>query len=123
MEIYRFDPGVGREVEQFGSVKAIISKILHLEDEAVISSVYIQPGGKLGYHQAVTPQLFLLVQGEGWVKGESDGTMAVQEGQAIFWEQGEWHESGSATGMIAVIIEGVYFDPSELMPLLKTDEP
>lgn len=88
----------------------------------MISSVYIQPGGKIGYHQAVTPQLFLLVQGEGWVKGEIDETLAVQEGQAIFWEQGEWHESGSEKGMIAVIIEGVCFDPAKLMPLLKRDE-
>jgi quercetin dioxygenase-like cupin family protein len=122
MEIFRFDPEAGKEIEQFGSVKAIISKILHLEEEAVISSVYVQPGGKIGYHQAVTPQLFLLVQGEGWVKGEIDETLAVQEGQAIFWEQGEWHESGSEKGMIAVIIEGVRFDPAKLMPLLKRDE-
>ena len=123
MKIYRFDPQVGKEIEQFGSVKAIISRILHLEAGAVISSVYIQPEGKIGYHQAAAPQLFLLVQGEGWVRGESDGPMVVQEGQAIFWEQGEWHETGSGTGMIAVIIEGVHFDPAELMPLLERDEP
>jgi quercetin dioxygenase-like cupin family protein len=122
MKIFRFDSQVGKEIEQFGSVKAIVSKILHLEDEAVISSVYIQADGKIGYHQAVTPQLFLLVQGKGWIRAESEERLAVQEGQAIFWEQGEWHESGSETGMIAVIIEGVHFDPAELMPLLKRDE-
>jgi quercetin dioxygenase-like cupin family protein len=123
MKIFRFDPDVGKEIEQFGSVKAIISRILHLEDEAVISSVHIQPGGKIGHHQAASPQLFLLVKGEGWIRGENDEKIAVQEGQAIFWEQGEWHESGSESGMIAVIIEGVRFDPAKLMPLLKRDEP
>ena len=122
MRIFRFDPEVGKESEQFGSVKAIISRILHLEDEVVISSVYIQPQRKIGYPQAVTPELFLLVQGEGWVRGENDEKLDVQEGHAIFWEQGEWHETGSEKGMIAVIIEGVYFDPAELMPLLKRDE-
>lgn len=122
MKIYRFDPEVGNEIEQFGSVKAIISKILHLEDEAVISSAYIKPQGKIGYHQAATPQLFLVVQGQGWARGESEDRIAVQEGQAIFWEQDEWHESGSEIGMIAVIIEGVHFDPAKLMPLLKIDE-
>lgn len=122
MRIFRFDPEVGKELEQFGSVKAIISRILHLEDEVVISSVYIQPQRKIGYPQAVTPELFLLVQGEGWVRGENDEKLDVQEGHAIFWEQGEWHETGSEKGMIAVIIEGVYFDPAELMPLLKRDE-
>lgn len=123
MKIFRFDSEVGSAIEQFGSVKAIISKILHLEDKALISSVHIQAGGKIGYHQAVTPQLLLVVKGEGWVRGESERKTAVQEGQAIFWEQGEWHESGSGTGMIAVIIEGVHFDPAELMPLLKREEP
>lgn len=123
MKIFRFDREVGKEIEQFGSVKAIISQILHLEEEAVISSVYLQPEGKIGYHQAAAPQLFLLVQGQGWIRGETDEVIDVREGQAVFWEQGEWHESGSDTGMIAVIIEGLHFDPAKLMPLLKRDEP
>ena len=69
MKIYRFDVDVGKEIEQFGSVKAIVSRILHLEDKAEISSVYIRPGGNIGRHRAVVPQLFLVVQGEGWVSG------------------------------------------------------
>lgn len=119
MKVFRFDPAAGKEIEQFGSVKAIISRILHLETEAEISSVYIRPNGKIGYHQAVTPQLFLLVQGTGWIKGATEEKLSVREGQAIFWEQGEWHESGSETGMTAVIIEGINIDPAELMPLLQ----
>jgi len=119
MKVFRFDPAAGKEIEQFGSVKAIISKILHLESEAEISSVYIRPNGKIGYHRAMTPQLFLLVQGAGWIRGENDEKLTVQEGQAIFLEQGEWHESGSETGMTAVIIEGINIDPSELMPPLQ----
>jgi mannose-6-phosphate isomerase-like protein (cupin superfamily) len=116
MKIFRFDPEVGQEVEQFGSVKAIISKILHLENEAAISSVYIRPNGKFGHHQAVTPQLFLFVQGEGWVRGETDEKLAVREGQAIFSEQ------GTETGMTAVIIEGIHIDPAELMLPLQENE-
>ena len=42
MKIFRFDPGVGQEIEQFGSVKAIIAKILHLDDEAAISSARME---------------------------------------------------------------------------------
>jgi hypothetical protein len=37
-------------------------------------------------------------------------------GQAAFWKKEEWHESGTETGMVAVIIEGVNFDPAKLMP-------
>ena len=122
MKIFRFDPEVGQEIEQFGSVKAIIAKVLHLEDKAAISCVYIRPNGKLGHHPAVTPQLLLLVQGDGWIRGETEEKLAVREGQAIFWEQGEWHESGSENGMTAVIIEGINIHPAEHMPLLQEDK-
>ena len=123
MKIFRFDPEVGKEIEQFGSVKAIISKVVHLDDEAVVNCVYIRPNGKLGYHQAASQQLFLLVEGQGWIRGETEEKLAVHEGQAIYWEQGEWHETGSENGMTAVIIEGINVDPAELMPLLQEDEP
>jgi quercetin dioxygenase-like cupin family protein len=123
MMIFRFDPEVGKEIEQFDSVKAIISKIVHIENEAMIQCVYIRPNGKLGYHQAVAPQLFLLVQGEGWIRGETDEKLAVREGQAVFWEQGEWHESGTDTGMTAVIIESITMEPAKLMPLVQGEEP
>ena len=123
MKLFRFDPEVGQQIEQFGSVKAIISKILHLENEAAVSSVYIRLNGKLGHHQAVTSQLFLLVQGEGWIRGETEEKLPVREEQAIFWEQGEWHESGIENGMTAVIIEEINIDLAELMPPLQEDEP
>jgi quercetin dioxygenase-like cupin family protein len=123
MKIYRFDPEVGKKIEQFGSVKAIISRIVHLEDDAVVNCVYIRPHGKIGGHQAVTQQMFLLVEGKGWVRSEFGGKLTIREGQAIFWEKGEWHESGTETGMTAVIIEGINVDPAELMPPLQEDEP
>ena len=122
MKIFRFDPEVGKEIEQFGSVKAIISKVVHLDDEAVVNCVYIRPNGKLGYHQAASQQLFLLVEGQGWIRGETEEKLAVHEGQAIYWEQGEWHETGSENGMTAVIIEGINIDAAELMPHLQEDE-
>ena len=122
MKIFRFDPEVGKEIEQFGSVKAIISKVLHLDAKAEINAIYLHPNGKIGRHQAATQQLFLLVDGDGWVRGESDGEQAVREGQAILWEKDEWHESGTERGMTAVIIEGENVDPVELMPLLQEDE-
>ena len=123
MKIFRFDPDVGKEIEQFGSVKATISKIVHLKADAVINCVCIRPNGKIGYHQAVAQQLFLLVGGRGWVRSGSAEKYTVREGQAIFWEKDEWHESGTETGMTAVIIEGVNIDPTEFMSALQESEP
>ena len=122
MKIYCFGPEVGKEIEQFGSVNTVISRIVHLDDEAVINSVYIRPHGKIGYHQAAAPQLFLVVEGEGWVKSESGENIAIKGGHAVFWEKDEWHESGTETGMAAVIIEGMTIDAAKLMPPLQEDE-
>jgi hypothetical protein len=122
MKIFRFDPEVGNEIEQFGSVKAVISKVVYLDDEAVINCVYIHPRGKIGNHQAVTQQLFLLVEGQGWVSSGSGEKLAIQEGHAVFWEKDEWPESGTDLGMTAVIIEGTNIQTAELMPPLQEDE-
>jgi len=77
---------------------------------------------RISYYDEAAPQLFLLVEGKGWIRNEFDEVFPIKEGQAIFWAQNEWHESGSETGMTAVIIEGISFDPAELMPLLQKDE-
>ena len=122
MKIFRFDPEDGQENGQFDSMKAIISKVLHLDNRAEINAIYLHPNGKIDYHQAVTRQLFLLVEGDGWVRGESDGEQAVRKGQAVFWERDEWHESGTESGMTAVIIDGEKVDPVKLMPLLQEDK-
>jgi len=37
MKIFRFDPDVGYEIEQCGDMKAVISTVVHLDDEAVAS--------------------------------------------------------------------------------------
>jgi len=122
MKLYSFDPKADQETDQFGSVKAIIAKAVAMEPEAAVNVAYIHPMERIGYYEEAAPQLFLLVEGAGWVRNEFDEVFPVKEGQAIFWEQNEWHESGSDNGMTAVIIEGVSFDPAKLMPLLQKDE-
>lgn len=122
MRIYRFDTEVGKEIDRFGSVKAVILKVVNLNDEAIVNCVYIRPNGKIGYHQAISQQLFLLVEGEGWVRSESQKELVVREGHAVLWEKDKWHESGNEKGMTAVIIESADIQPAELMPLLKENE-
>lgn len=122
MKLYSFDPEANRENDQFGSVKTLIAKAVALEPEASVNLAYIRPAERIGYYQEAAPQLFLLVEGAGWIRNEFDEVFPVKAGQAIFWDQNEWHESGSETGMTAVIIEGISFDPEELMPLLQKDE-
>jgi quercetin dioxygenase-like cupin family protein len=121
MKIFRFDPEAGKEDEQFGSVKAVISKVLQLDDRAEINAVYFRPHESISHQQTVTQRLFLLVKGHGWMKSEG-GKFTVTEGQAILWDKDEWHETGTEIGMTAVIIEAEYIDSIELIPLLQEDE-
>jgi gentisate 1,2-dioxygenase len=111
MKIYRFDLEVGKGIDRYGSSGFTISRIVHLVDEAVIHCAYLNPGGVIGHHQATLPQLFLVVQGQGWSRGESAERISIQAGQAVYWEKGEWHESGTETGMSAIIVEGEHLIP------------
>ena len=118
MKIFRFDPEVGKGIDHFNSSGLIISRVVQLFDEAVVSCAYLRAGGIIGYHQATIPQLFLVVHGEGWARAENSDRTSIKAGQAAYWEKGEWHESGTETGMTVMIIEGVNFDPAKLMPLV-----
>jgi quercetin dioxygenase-like cupin family protein len=118
MKLFRFDPEVGKTIHQYNSSGFILSKILQLPDEAVIHCGYLHPDGVIGYHQATVPQLFLVVQGEGWVSGEPSRRTPIEAGQAAYWDQEEWHESGTETGMTVIIIEGANLEPAKQMPLV-----
>lgn len=116
MKIFRFDREVGRGVDQYQSSGFTISRVAQWFGDAVIHCAYLGTNGVIGYHQAVMPQLFLVVQGEGWARGEAPVKTPIQAGQAAFWEKEEWHESGTDTGMVAILIEGTNLDPSKFMP-------
>jgi quercetin dioxygenase-like cupin family protein len=115
VRIFRFDAEVGRPIDQYGS-DFIHSLIVRTTGQAHISCMHLGPGGLVGYHQATVPQLFLVVQGEGWVRGEGPERRSITAGQAAFWEGGEWHEAGADTGMMAIVIEGEALDPTLFMP-------
>ena len=113
MKTFRFDHQVGRGIEQFGSANVTLSGIARITAEAQVSCMYIGPGGTVGYHPAASPQLFLVVQGEGWVRGEAEEQVPIHSGQAAFWEAGEGHASGSTAGMTAIVIESESINPVE----------
>jgi hypothetical protein len=117
MNLYRFDIDVGETIDRFDSSGFVISKIARLFDNTLVHCAYLARNGVIGFHQTATAQLFLVVQGEGWVRGAEPERTALTTGQAAYWEREEWHESGTETGMIAILIEGAKFDLSRLTPL------
>ncbi len=116
MKLFSFEAGLGRSVGEFDSTGFILSRVAHLPGETVVHCAWLDPGGAIGYHPAGAVQLFLVVEGEGWVRGESPEQIPVHAGQAALWQKGEWHAAGTQTGMTAVILEGDDLDPEILMP-------
>lgn len=62
-------------------------------------------GGLVALHRASGPQLLAVVEGEGWIRGHDAARTAISVGDAVFWEAGEWHETGSDAGLVALVIE------------------
>jgi quercetin dioxygenase-like cupin family protein len=54
--------------------------------------------------------LFTVVRGAGWVSGGDGGRAAIAAGEAVLWEAGEEHESGSDEGMTALVVEAESLD-------------
>ena len=118
MKLYRFDAEVGKNIDLFGSSSFVISKIAHVFEDAVIRCAHLGINSVIGYHQTTIPQLFLVVQGAGWVRGEAPDRTPIKTGQAAYWGKDEWHESGSETGMTALLIEGMKLDLTGLVSLV-----
>ncbi|MGN7410872.1 cupin [Sporosarcina sp. SAFN-010] len=117
MEIYQFKKEMGKKVTQFSS-DFILTRIA-LTQKANIGCMHLEENGVIGFHQAVVPQLLLIVNGGGFVRGESNEFVKVQSGEAVFWEKDEWHETKTDTGLTALVIQSEKLDISSLMSLQK----
>lgn len=100
MKLFRFDAAVGRSIARYNSINFIMSPIVRPDAALPIRHVgcmHIGAGGVVGYHQATTPQLFLVVDGTGWVTSADRVQHLITAGQAAFWAGGEWHEGAATT--------------------------
>lgn len=105
MKIYNFGPNHGEKIERFNS-DFIFSKITRSTAEVKVSCFHLAENGVVGFHEAVTMQLFLVLKGMGWARGNFPNRIPIVEFQAVFWDTNEWHELGTDTGLTAIIIEG-----------------
>ncbi|MCI0712161.1 MAG: cupin [Chloroflexi bacterium] len=103
MKIINFVPQ--HAIQQFHSQHA---SAMHITSTALhVVVIRLEAGGVLGYHQAATNQLFVVIEGQGWVCGENrDDRQPIRHGQAAFWAGGEWHETITEHGLTALVLEG-----------------
>ena len=55
--------------------------------------------------------LVAVIEGSGEVSGATGVREPIAVGEAVFWEAGEEHETATATGLTALIIEGDGLQP------------
>ncbi|MEK5442305.1 MULTISPECIES: cupin domain-containing protein [unclassified Fredinandcohnia] len=118
MEIFKFSKDSGMKISKFNS-DFVMSRIIQTEKATHVGYMYLEENGIIGYHQAVVPQLLLILNGEGDVRGEKEEYIKVQAGDAVFWEKDEWHETKTDTGLTAIAIESEELNPSLFMPFKK----
>jgi quercetin dioxygenase-like cupin family protein len=73
--------------------------------EAHVYWIAFEPGGVIGPHEAGFGQLFVPVDGAGWVAGQDGRRLAVSPGESAFIARGEMHSKGSDSGMTALMLQ------------------
>lgn len=106
MKIYSFERENGKRIDAFDSQHLTMTRIMNGNSHYQVGCMHLEANGLVGLHQATVPQLLLVIQGEGVVKGEEGEEFRIKEGYAAYWNKGEWHETRTETGLMAIVIEG-----------------
>jgi hypothetical protein len=114
MKIFTFSKEAGKHITKFDS-NFVITRIIQTDKPVHIGCMHLEADGIIGYHQAVVPQLLLVVCGEGIVRSENNTTHPIKAGEAAFWVKDEYHETTTKTGLTAIVIESDELTPSSFM--------
>jgi quercetin dioxygenase-like cupin family protein len=101
---------VASAVENYGAQS---TASVHLGSGSGESHAYVlhfEAGGEIGEHETSFGQLFVVVDGAGWVASGSD-RHDVEVGDAVFLPRGVMHAKGSRSGMTAVMIQMYDLEP------------
>lgn len=114
MKIYSFKKGAGKHVTHFDS-NFVMTRIAAIDSSVHIGCMYLDAGGVIGYHEAMVPQLLLIMEGGGNARGSDQVHVPVEKGNAIFWNKGECHEVVSSSGLTAIVVESESLEPEAFM--------
>jgi hypothetical protein len=95
------------DADEYGSRNITMMQLARSVDGGEFRShfAWCRPNSLLGKHSANLWQLYVVVDGSGWV-AEGDGRrVSMASGEAVLWSPGEIHESGSDHGMLVVIVQ------------------
>jgi mannose-6-phosphate isomerase-like protein (cupin superfamily) len=98
-------------ISGFGSKGAAAVPLTLPDGDAHVICLRLGAGGTLGRHPASVDQLFVVVEGEGWASSADGERVPVAPGTALYWVAGEEHESGSESGLTAIVVQSERLKP------------
>lgn len=106
MEIFQFDRDE-RRITRHESTGLLATRIAAGDGPVHLTHLKVEAGGTVGTHPAPSPQMFLMITGNGWIAGPDGTRTTITAGQGVCWDQGEDHTSGTENGFTAIAVEGV----------------
>jgi quercetin dioxygenase-like cupin family protein len=105
MHIREFAFATSQAVTEFASRATRVQRVGNGAGEAHAYLIRIDAGGAIGAHPAGFGQLFVPLEGSGWVSGSDGVRQSVRPGQVACIEVGETHSKGSEEGLTALIVQ------------------
>ena len=105
MRVLQFSRDRAQPITEVASVAA---SSVHLADgrgEAHVYALRFGPGGQIGPHPAGFGQIFLVVDGTGWVAAADGRRVPLAAGEGVYFAPGEMHSKGSEEGMTAIMVQ------------------
>lgn len=110
MRIVQFGSKMTAAIEQYDSVGAGSTRLGDGTGESHVYCMRIAAGGSIGRHLAGFDQLFLAVEGSGWVEGGDGKRVPLAKGEAAVFAKGEMHAKGSDAGLVAIMVQAERLD-------------
>jgi quercetin dioxygenase-like cupin family protein len=118
VKLFRLDTGRTEVVSMGGATGVSVGGLIELPGDIAVNLLRFSTHSRLPGHTAGRPQLFVVIDGDGWVSGDDGARAAIRTGEAAFWGPGELHESGSDEGMTCIVVQAPQLDlPSGLETL------
>lgn len=105
MKVFEFTRKTLAPIRHFDSTGSYSRQLAGGNDGLAVHCVHFEPGGEIGTHPTGRQQLFLVVEGNGWVVGADGVKRDLTPGQGAFFARNESHSKGSTSGMVAIMIQ------------------
>jgi len=105
MKIVEVGAATQKRITAYGAQNAFSLLAASGSGRAHVHTLRFEPGGVIGRHPAGPAQLFIVVEGAGWVEGGDGVRTPIAAGQAAYIAAGESHAKGSETGMSVVMAQ------------------